>query len=360
MSSLSSPASSRSASSTTTTAAAAAAAFAAPPPSSGLRPHASSEHLRTSEAGPALDRRTERRRSTLSGSDRKRRIVSLEADAWSRRAVPEPLTETGPSSSSRAAAMDSRPIPRFSSFETQTPTQTQTQTPQDPPPSSYANPIDLTSPPPQSRPQGISSSTDNYRRGSWSRTGTGAYVEYTRPQWQPDAEVTKCPICGTTFSFWYRKHHCRKCGRVVCASCSPHRITIPRQFIVRDPNRSHASSSLIPPRAAPVIDLEGDDAATSPTALNPALGGGEEVRLCNPCVPDPNPDPPRGFATVRSRGGAESRSGIGQGAYPTSFSQSGHRSYHSVSSPANQNPHSGGLVSFNVCLLGMIFPPLTR
>ncbi|EHA25918.1 hypothetical protein ASPNIDRAFT_143971, partial [Aspergillus niger ATCC 1015] len=52
--------------------------------------------------------------------------------------------------------------------------------------------------------------------------------------WQPDAEVTKCPICGTTFSFWYRKHHCRKCGRVVCASCSPHRITIPRQFIVRD------------------------------------------------------------------------------------------------------------------------------
>ncbi|KAI5286421.1 hypothetical protein KEM55_000309, partial [Ascosphaera atra] len=30
----------------------------------------------------------------------------------------------------------------------------------------------------------------------------------------------------------------------------------------------------------------------NPAAMNPALGGGEEVRLCNPCVPDPNFEPP--------------------------------------------------------------------
>jgi hypothetical protein len=29
------------------------------------------------------------------------------------------------------------------------------------------------------------------------------------PRWQPDAEVTYCPICRTQFSFFVRKHHCR-------------------------------------------------------------------------------------------------------------------------------------------------------
>lgn len=29
------------------------------------------------------------------------------------------------------------------------------------------------------------------------------------PRWQPDAEVTLCPICRTQFSFFVRKHHCR-------------------------------------------------------------------------------------------------------------------------------------------------------
>ncbi|KAF1825233.1 uncharacterized protein K489DRAFT_315338, partial [Dissoconium aciculare CBS 342.82] len=48
------------------------------------------------------------------------------------------------------------------------------------------------------------------------------------PQWQADADASHCPVCENEFTFWYRKHHCRKCGRVVCATCSPHRITIPR------------------------------------------------------------------------------------------------------------------------------------
>ena len=29
------------------------------------------------------------------------------------------------------------------------------------------------------------------------------------PPWQPDAEVTHCPVCSRQFTFWYRKHHCR-------------------------------------------------------------------------------------------------------------------------------------------------------
>ncbi|KAF2027729.1 hypothetical protein EK21DRAFT_71309 [Setomelanomma holmii] len=92
--------------------------------------------------------------------------------------------------------------------------------------------------------------------------------EIVLPPWQPDGEVTQCP-----------------CGRVVCATCSPHRITIPRQFIVHPPSDGTST----------IIDLTGDeDNNMSPFGpfRNPALGGGEEVRVCNPCVPDPNYGPP--------------------------------------------------------------------
>ncbi|EHK15429.1 uncharacterized protein TRIVIDRAFT_214807 [Trichoderma virens Gv29-8] len=110
------------------------------------------------------------------------------------------------------------------------------------------------------------------------RERTGSVV---LPRWQPDAEVTYCPICRTQFSIFVRKHHCRKCGRVVCNSCSPHRIIIPHQFIVRAPG----SEVPLPPAllygsGAGYVDLNG-------------LSGGERVRLCNPCVPDPNTAPPQ-------------------------------------------------------------------
>lgn len=126
--------------------------------------------------------------------------------------------------------------------------------------------------------------------------------EIALPRWQPDAEVSACPICQTTFSFWYRKHHCRKCGRVVCANCSPHRITIPRQFIVHPPDEAVSSPAKSNNPGIEVVDLTGDEPAepgphagerpqSSDYKIDPALGGGQEVRLCNPCVPDPNPLP---------------------------------------------------------------------
>lgn len=125
-------------------------------------------------------------------------------------------------------------------------------------------------------------------------------VEAELPMWQPDSEVTECPICGTVFKLWYRKHHCRKCGRVVCAACSPHRITIPRQYIVRPPDASSLPTSPSIPLPRQVVDLTGEEPGSS-SLINPALGGGEEVRLCNPCVPDPNPHP-LNYATVRPHG----------------------------------------------------------
>jgi len=39
-------------------------------------------------------------------------------------------------------------------------------------------------------------------------------------QWQSDKEIRFCAICSSPFSTTRRKHHCRKCGLVICSTCS--------------------------------------------------------------------------------------------------------------------------------------------
>ena len=46
-------------------------------------------------------------------------------------------------------------------------------------------------------------------------------------EWETDSNCTTCPICEKTkFNMIERRHHCRKCGRVVCNSCSQHRVIL--------------------------------------------------------------------------------------------------------------------------------------
>jgi len=38
--------------------------------------------------------------------------------------------------------------------------------------------------------------------------------------WTPDQFLNKCTICERDFTFIRRRHHCRKCGSLVCSDCS--------------------------------------------------------------------------------------------------------------------------------------------
>lgn len=42
-----------------------------------------------------------------------------------------------------------------------------------------------------------------------SQDGAGSDRALVLPRWQPDSQVSHCPVCGTSFGFFFRKHHCR-------------------------------------------------------------------------------------------------------------------------------------------------------
>lgn len=40
------------------------------------------------------------------------------------------------------------------------------------------------------------------------------------PEWEIDEEVSSCHICNRSFNVIFRKHHCRRCGVIICQNCS--------------------------------------------------------------------------------------------------------------------------------------------
>jgi hypothetical protein len=46
------------------------------------------------------------------------------------------------------------------------------------------------------------------------------------PKWIPDSEVNDCMKCNSKFTFTKRRHHCRGCGLLFCATCCHLRIIL--------------------------------------------------------------------------------------------------------------------------------------
>lgn len=55
----------------------------------------------------------------------------------------------------------------------------------------------------------------------------------SRTKWIPDSTSSRCMIPGcaspfpATLGLFYRRHHCRRCGILVCNDCSPRRMRLP-------------------------------------------------------------------------------------------------------------------------------------
>ncbi|KAM7539225.1 hypothetical protein Aperf_G00000055609 [Anoplocephala perfoliata] len=59
------------------------------------------------------------------------------------------------------------------------------------------------------------------------------FIGLSPPEWAADASSSVCVSCGARFTVLRRRHHCRTCGRLLCASCTPHRVPLPSTFINR-------------------------------------------------------------------------------------------------------------------------------
>lgn len=44
---------------------------------------------------------------------------------------------------------------------------------------------------------------------------------FVAPVWTGDKTVAACMLCSSKFNVFSRRHHCRSCGKIVCAKCSP-------------------------------------------------------------------------------------------------------------------------------------------
>jgi len=64
--------------------------------------------------------------------------------------------------------------------------------------------------------------------------------ELCEPPWIRDNECVQCKSCQTKFDFIKRRHHCRRCGFIYCATCCKDSVALPRMCFV-DPVRVCAS-----------------------------------------------------------------------------------------------------------------------
>lgn len=76
-------------------------------------------------------------------------------------------------------------------------------------------------------------STELFSEASWEQVDKQD-TEVTR--WYPDHLAAQCYGCESRFWLAARKHHCRNCGNVFCASCCDQKIPVPSQQLF-DPTR---------------------------------------------------------------------------------------------------------------------------
>ena len=71
-----------------------------------------------------------------------------------------------------------------------------------------------------------------------SNTTTPSPEKVAPANWAKDSEHPNCNICEVGFTLFNRRHHCRRCGKLVCKECAPEANTRPiMEWGMRDPVR---------------------------------------------------------------------------------------------------------------------------
>lgn len=69
------------------------------------------------------------------------------------------------------------------------------------------------------------------KRGELRMVGQKSLFDLDEPVWHADEKSPNCEKCSKAFSFTHRRHHCRRCGEVVCSDCLE-KVTLTRMRFV--------------------------------------------------------------------------------------------------------------------------------
>lgn len=67
----------------------------------------------------------------------------------------------------------------------------------------------------------MKNSAPNSPVGNGLRSETSSKLSARPDNWVPDNTVVACMECQAQFTIFFRRHHCRRCGRMVCNNCAP-------------------------------------------------------------------------------------------------------------------------------------------
>ncbi len=106
-------------------------------------------------------------------------------------------------------------------------------------------------------------------------------IEQSVVTWEDDTAVPKCPFCEQEFRSWtFRRHHCRICGRVVCAdpetNCSSEvglNVANRKETLLFSPEGNdrltHTTATVIPTTEKPAAPVNGEVSI--------------DIRMCSEC-----------------------------------------------------------------------------
>ncbi|KAG2213225.1 hypothetical protein INT46_001586 [Mucor plumbeus] len=72
--------------------------------------------------------------------------------------------------------------------------------------------------------------------------------------WEMDRQAPECRRCHRRFNFLVRRHHCRRCGQIVCDKCSSNRIRLPVEELIEDPMVSPSQYPFLASQSQRVCD----------------------------------------------------------------------------------------------------------
>ncbi|GAA5896655.1 uncharacterized protein JCM6883_006971 [Sporobolomyces salmoneus] len=114
-----------------------------------------------------------------------------------------------------------------------------------------------------------------------SRSSSGQYAQH-RTAWEPDEVANECRRCGTGFTFFKRKHHCRRCGLVCCANCTTHKDPIDPYLVVREPGIPPTLEDLQPWSLSTPLLYRTCDSCHAALALPQGLSSSHPASILSP------------------------------------------------------------------------------